>query len=206
MSSTATKPRVRHLSLPFAVPADADLATENAALVAVVAQEFARRGITYPGLRADPAARESSPTSRASQPPSPVGCTTEVELLACMRRLRAWAGNPSFRELQRRAEAAGRKLPHSTVNRALAEGNTRMLPHLKLYAFVMACGVDDHHWPEWSAAWDEALYFETVPPTLAPLARRVLPNRPRYGSGSRGHRTGGVAPAVDVDLIATCDD
>lgn len=40
--------------------------------------------------------------------------------------LRKWAGNLSYMELQRWASEAGRKLPHSTIARALAEGNTRL--------------------------------------------------------------------------------
>lgn len=94
--------------------------------------------------------------SRRDAPPRPHQCQTAPELLNCMRQLRHWAGDPSLRVFERRAEDRGLRLPHATLGRALSCANTR-LPSLNLFtAFVEVCGAGAF-WPEWSQAWSNVI-------------------------------------------------
>jgi hypothetical protein len=75
--------------------------------------------------------------------------TDEPEFVAELRRLKAWSGH-SFRELERRASAAGDVLPHSTVATMLAKSR---LPRAELVAaFVKACGLEENDVAQWVAA------------------------------------------------------
>jgi hypothetical protein len=155
---------VKYCYLPIPVPGEGDAETVNALWLAAVRQMARKRGIALADAldsrfsgqgRSGPSL---PPGRRAGSPPFPEACQSEADLIACMRRLRVWAGNPSLRELESRAEAKGHWLPHSTLGRALAAHNAR-LPTLRvLTAFVYACGAEEH-WRVWAMAWDRVLYF-----------------------------------------------
>ncbi|GAA2590097.1 peptidoglycan-binding domain-containing protein [Actinomadura fulvescens] len=83
--------------------------------------------------------------------PEPGDAGTPEELKIQLRRLKAWSGL-SFRELERRAHAAGDVLPYSTGS-AMLSPRRRGLPRDELIAaFTRACGCT----PEQVSAWIEA--------------------------------------------------
>jgi hypothetical protein len=84
-----------------------------------------------------------------STPPSPSAVTDEAAFVAELRRLKAWSGR-SFRELERRATAAGDVLPASTTATML--GKHRLPRKELLVAFVRACGLDEDDMRPWLAA------------------------------------------------------
>ncbi|PZG48678.1 hypothetical protein C1I98_12470 [Spongiactinospora gelatinilytica] len=72
-----------------------------------------------------------------------------MEFVAQMRRLRAWSGL-TFRNLEARAAAAGRSLPHSTLVGVLHRST---LPRDELLvAFVLACGCSEEQAASWRSA------------------------------------------------------
>lgn len=81
-------------------------------------------------------------------PPSPAGATGEAAFMAELRRLKAWSGL-SFRQLDRRATAAGEVLPYSTAATML--GRNRLPREELLVAFVTACGLDGDGVQRWVA-------------------------------------------------------
>lgn len=82
--------------------------------------------------------------------PDPRAAGTIEEFVAQLRELRAWAGDPTLRELEKRAGGAGR-LPRSSVSDMLCR--TDRLPKFDLVTeFVKACGAGNAL-PAWIAAW-----------------------------------------------------
>jgi tetratricopeptide (TPR) repeat protein len=80
--------------------------------------------------------------------PDPSAVESASDFVARLRRLKAWAGDPSFEQL---ARASG--VPRSTLADAL---NTRRqrLPALDVVRrFVRACGVGDEGTADWETAW-----------------------------------------------------
>jgi hypothetical protein len=76
---------------------------------------------------------------------------TTQEFARDLRRLRAAAGEPSLRELDRRARRRNRRLPRSTVADAL---KGQHLPRRALMLhFIQACGVDPAADSRWLRAW-----------------------------------------------------
>jgi hypothetical protein len=73
-------------------------------------------------------------------PPDPALASTPEEFIVLMRRLRAWAGNPSLKTLNQRS--GGYLLPPATVSEALRR---QRLPRRRelLSAYVRACGLTD---------------------------------------------------------------
>ncbi|WP_199484913.1 hypothetical protein [Actinomadura craniellae] len=91
---------------------------------------------------------EANADARAGMP-RPDEAADAAELVAAMRRLKNWSGH-SYRELERRAAAAGDALPRSTVTLALTRDT---LPREDmLAAFVRACGGDDDQVRCWITA------------------------------------------------------
>jgi exopolysaccharide biosynthesis polyprenyl glycosylphosphotransferase len=83
--------------------------------------------------------------------PVPEEVTSAAQLISMMKLLRAWAGNPSFGELNKRC--GGFRLPPSTVSDMLRR---QKLPRLELLlAFVRACGLDEEQAAVWEQAWHE---------------------------------------------------
>jgi hypothetical protein len=81
--------------------------------------------------------------------PQPHDVKDSAEFVAVMRQLRQWA-NLSYRELERRAGAAGDVLPRATLAGAL---NRQELPREELVAaFVRACGGDEATVGAWVGA------------------------------------------------------
>ncbi|TDE22922.1 hypothetical protein E1295_45950, partial [Nonomuraea mesophila] len=95
-------------------------------------------------------------------PPPPV--TGEAAFMQELRRLKAWSGQ-SFRQLERRASAAGDVLPSSTASTML--GRNRLPRHEVLVAFVRACGLDEEQARAWADA-RAAIAGAAAAPAAAP--------------------------------------
>ncbi|WP_405822304.1 helix-turn-helix domain-containing protein [Streptomyces sp. NBC_01390] len=82
-----------------------------------------------------------------------------AHLLEAMHQVRLAAGQPSLREMQRRARELGAgPLPRSTVADVLA--GLRMPSEDLLIAYVRACGHHDQHVVQWRGAWARAVNAE----------------------------------------------
>lgn len=89
------------------------------------------------------------PAQAVTDPPDPARAVTPEQFIACMARLRAWAGNPSLAELNQRS---GGHLPPSTISGVLRRKN---LPRLDLVLrYATACGLPDPAVMKWKAAWE----------------------------------------------------
>jgi hypothetical protein len=107
----------------------------------------------------------------STSPPAPSD-TDAAAFMAELRRLKAWSGL-SYRQLERRAAAAGHSLPYSTAATLLGKDR---LPRAELVvAFVTACGVrgDD------AQAWADARSRIVCGPASFPPARSARPRRSR---------------------------
>jgi len=81
--------------------------------------------------------------------PDPATATTPGEFVSAMRRLKEWSGL-AYRQLEKRAAAAGDVLPRSTLTVALTRD---VLPREELVAtFSRTCGCDDNEVRRWIAA------------------------------------------------------
>lgn len=90
----------------------------------------------------------------AAQSPDPRAARTEAELMAVLRRYRVWAGQPSFREMERsltRRRGPDGRIPASTLCAVI---NRDKLPRLEmLSAVINACGGDEHDRDRFINAW-----------------------------------------------------
>lgn len=83
-----------------------------------------------------------------SSPPDPAAASSPGEFRAALTRLKAWAGAPSFGQLERRSA-----VPRSTLADAL-DPRRSTLPRLEVVvAFVAACGADAATVERWREAW-----------------------------------------------------
>ncbi|TDD13565.1 helix-turn-helix domain-containing protein [Nonomuraea diastatica] len=108
-------------------------------------------------------------------PPPPGPATGETAFMHELRRLKAWSGL-SFRQLQRRASAAGDALPSSTASTML--GKNRLPRHEVLVAFVRACGLGEEQVRAWADA-RAGIAGGTVAPAPAPVPEAVPGRRRR---------------------------
>jgi hypothetical protein len=80
--------------------------------------------------------------------PDPDRITTVAELLAAMRKYRAWAGNPSFRML------AARCRNHVSASVLCAALKGERLPRLEVVReFIGACGATAEYRERFDRAW-----------------------------------------------------
>jgi hypothetical protein len=82
---------------------------------------------------------------------NPANARSVEELAACLRRLRARAGNLSYRDLERWGKSRGKSLPRTTVLEALR--GTRLPRKDLMLAFVEACGINPQADSRWLTAW-----------------------------------------------------
>lgn len=99
--------------------------------------------------------------------PDPSEATTEAEYVEALRQFRTWAGNPSFRDLEKRCN--GRPVA-STICKVLQSGQ---LPRRfeVIDAIVSACGGTDEDRARFATAWRQMV----LPERKARAALRVLP-------------------------------
>ncbi|MFD3590112.1 helix-turn-helix domain-containing protein [Streptomyces sp. NPDC058683] len=114
-------------------------------------------------LRWERAAQLAGPAQGSAGQPAPAFSARRrlefvhqpAHLLVAMHRVRLAAGQPSLRELQKRARDLGAgPLPRSTVADVLA--GLRMPSEDLLVAYVTACGEQGHLVPLWRHAWARA--------------------------------------------------
>ncbi|MFE0172890.1 hypothetical protein ACFWZ2_11275 [Streptomyces sp. NPDC059002] len=110
----------------------------------------------------------------STAPPAP-SATDAAAFMAALRRLKAWSGL-SYRQLERRAAAAGHVLPFSTAATML--GKDRLPREALVVAFVAACGLRGEHAEAWVDARGSIVCAPAPAPEPAP-ARRVRTRRPR---------------------------
>jgi hypothetical protein len=101
-------------------------------------------------LHADcgPSAKQGipAPPDRSPWPPCPRNAQTPEELHEVIKRLIAWAGQPSLRQMSMRAGLNG-ELPSSTLHDVLKKPH-RLPSEQVLQNLVYACRADGH-WGEW---------------------------------------------------------
>jgi DNA-binding XRE family transcriptional regulator len=89
------------------------------------------------------------PSQAVADLPDPGRAATSAQLVASMKWLRMWAGNPSLAELNRRS---GGYLPPSTISGVLRREG---LPRRDLVIrYIRACGLPDSVVGQWASAWD----------------------------------------------------
>jgi hypothetical protein len=89
--------------------------------------------------------------------PDPGAILDAAQFVEGLKLLRAWAGNPSLAELNRRSGGFG--LPPSTVSEML---NRQKLPPLdRVQRYVHACGLNDDQVDDWKRAWEKISERET---------------------------------------------
>lgn len=131
-------------------------ATTSKAAKAVTESTASTASKAGPVLFKAPHPRAKVGWAKAQFPPCPLLARTVPDLVEAMWALRDWAGNPSYRRLERRAESLERKagtvraLPHATLHRVMTRYRMPRLELLEL--FVKACGAEAH-WDEWRRAW-----------------------------------------------------
>ena len=95
----------------------------------------------------------------AGPAPLPVTAETTREFMACLRRVKIWAGDPPVRTLARRAG-----LPPSTMQDFLRREREKLPPIQTVCAFLDACGIDDQNiMAEWVFVWRRLRFAETGP-------------------------------------------
>jgi hypothetical protein len=80
--------------------------------------------------------------------PDPFTARTPADLVACLRAYRAWAGQPSLRQI---ADRSGHVVSHTTVHAVLSAG---ALPGMRItVAIVAGCGGSQTDQQDFTTAW-----------------------------------------------------
>jgi transcriptional regulator with XRE-family HTH domain len=81
--------------------------------------------------------------------PLPVNAHSAEQFVACLQRVKIWAGDPPFRVLARRVG-----MPNSSLHTVVKRKTTKMPSWELVYAFLLACGVNDQAViEEWRYTW-----------------------------------------------------
>lgn len=179
-------PRTAYIAVP-ALPGG-DPETANQVWLAAIRDMAQQRGINLAAAFGVSQPAPGLPRFTAAPPArvDPSSCETTAEFLACMRELRAWAGQPSLHELERRAAARGAHLPHSTLGRVLSLNRTLLPSSAIVISFTTACGAGEFT-NEWLKTWQRILYFAGMP-----LPEQVKRQRKTRGMGSYTTNIGGA--------------
>ncbi|MEU6124389.1 hypothetical protein [Streptomyces sp. NPDC047123] len=140
--------------------------------------------------------------SMPTPPPTPPD-TDAAAFVAALRRLKAWSGL-SYRQLERRAAAAGHVLPYSTAATLL--GKDRLPRREVVVAFVAACGLEADEARAWPAAHLSIACGDTpaawVRAEIRPAAARRPPDsRPKRPRPRRPRRALAGAAALLAVLL-----
>ena len=121
----------------------------------VKADAAARRGHTAAARKRAPAAgavagprRQDAPGVRGGEP-TPREAANAAQYVRLLRALRAWAGDPGYQEIGRRA---GRRVPSSTLYDALSPARDKLPPLDIVQAIAVACASPGSA-AGWTAAW-----------------------------------------------------
>ncbi|MGW4381462.1 hypothetical protein [Kitasatospora sp. NPDC004531] len=126
--------------------------------------------------------------------PDPGDVRTPQEFVGRLRELKAWSGNPSLRELERRTSC-----PRSTLAGDLNPQRSRLPPLERVLALGVAFGTPVEELARWKAAWQRVQVVEQAAelaePEVAVAEREVLrgAEEPEARAGRR--RTAGLRPA-----------
>jgi hypothetical protein len=80
--------------------------------------------------------------------PNPLTAKTAADLVRALSQFRLWAGEPSFRDMERRCE---HKVAASTMCMALTCGKLPRMP--VIHAILTACGASQEHHQAFATAW-----------------------------------------------------
>lgn len=125
--------------------------------------------------------------------PRPDRVSTPAEFIAAMRALRDRA-QLTYRQLERRAQAAGDRLPRSTIAAVLSRD--RIPRESTIASFVRACGGDRHAVELWLAARRRVSATDETVDNLAEAVEAWLTKRAR--SGPKDKPRGYAAEAPDT--------
>lgn len=183
-------PPKRDWYLPIPNPEGADKQELDDLFLAAVLKAAKARGLDLQVLRAPADDAAPSGTYRRplpsltgrdrelrrprSTPPDPTGFATAAALNDGLRRLRAWAGNPTLREIEQRAAALGFSLSKSTANRMLAPTAVGVPSEDRLVAFVLACAATEQECRTWIAARNRLDSPDGHPGGVDPHARLAV--------------------------------
>ncbi|MFF7636793.1 hypothetical protein ACFZB9_27125 [Kitasatospora sp. NPDC008050] len=97
--------------------------------------------------------------------PDPGDATTAQELVGRLRAFKAWSGNPSLRELERRTG-----LPRSTISGDLSPQRSRLPPLQRVLTLATAFGASAEELARWRSAWQRLQMRQqsAEPPVPAP--------------------------------------
>jgi hypothetical protein len=146
-------------------PSADDIAAVRKAMRRLIAGE--RTAPSVVAAEAEPAEREEP--EHPGRTPDPLRASTPAEFTAALARYRRWAGNPSFREMARRAQ------PAASPSSLLAAARGERLPSLRVVAaFVTGCG----------GSPEELRWFTTAWRRLRPSGSSGRPHSEPQGNGT----------------------
>ncbi|MBO1414190.1 helix-turn-helix transcriptional regulator [Streptomyces sp. FH025] len=99
-----------------------------------------------------------------------------------LRAFKAWSGNPSLRELERRTG-----LPRSTLSGDMSPQRSRLPPLARVLALATAFGAPTEELTRWRAAWQriQVRQQSVEPPAPTPLAASPLDVAATTGDSSQ---------------------
>jgi tetratricopeptide (TPR) repeat protein len=112
------------------------------------------------------------------RPPDPRQARTVADLLVQLRRLRSWAGMPSYQEIAgrisraRAGDRARQTLARSTVADYFTKPHRRRLDHDLVFEIVAALGLSGKHLDWWREAW-QVVFAPPEPATLVAVNRQL---------------------------------
>lgn len=101
--------------------------------------------------------------------PDPGEATTVQEFVCRMRAFKAWSGNPSLRELERRTG-----LPRSTLWGDMSPQRRRLPPLERVLALATAFGVSAEELARWQSAWQRIQVRQQSAEPAAPASPAVV--------------------------------
>lgn len=121
--------------------------------------------------------------------PNPDSVTTIAELGRELRLLKVWMGNPSLRDLAKRARDSGANLPPSSAGDV--QSGTRLPRMAAVLTFVRACGVGEADIGSWTSAWRRAaLHHKGYLPSDNAHYSPSAPESERSAAGNGGPESG----------------
>jgi hypothetical protein len=103
------------------------------------------------------------------RPDPVVEATDAASLIRTLNDFRAYAGDPSFREMER---GCGRLRSHSTLYRVLT--GDRMPTQVEVKAVILGCGGTEEDVSRYVSAWRQIRLPDREPAQLAPPVRAVV--------------------------------